>query len=289
MNKPDASLAFSSMTDGPKPKVRPVEEDSRGILRPAAGLERFRLDRFEPGATMSRFVDRYWCVRWDLPDGVEHRQEVLSHPVVNVVFEAGASVVEGVLRERDAQVIEGRGIVLGVMFRAGGFSPFLDGPLTSITDVRQPVAKLFGSPGEALEEVVVDALAADAVPDAIDAVESFFAPRAPAGPHPGEEVSRAVELAAADPAMVRVADLARVVGVGERQLQRLFADHVGVNPKWVIRRYRLYEAADAAAAGTDVNWAGLAAELGYSDQAHLTRDFTKAFGLPPDRYARTCT
>jgi AraC-like DNA-binding protein len=28
----------------------------------------------------------------------------------------------------------------------------------------------------------------------------------------------------------------------------------------------------------------VAASLGYSDQAHLTRDFTASFGMPPGRY-----
>ena len=62
---------------------------------------------------------------------------------------------------------------------------------------------------------------------------------------------------------------------------------MGVSPKAVIRRYRLYEAAERARLGTDVDWAVLAAELGYSDQAHLTRDFSATVGMPPDRYART--
>ncbi len=72
-----------------------------------------------------------------------------------------------------------------------------------------------------------------------------------------------------------------------RQLQRRFADHVGVSPKAVIRRYRLYEAAERARLGREVDWAALAVELGYSDQAHLTGDFSATVGMPPDRYART--
>lgn len=271
-----------------KPKVRPVSEDSRGIVNPAAGLDRFRLDRAEPGPITGRFIDRYWCARWDLPAGVTHAQEVLGHPTVNVVFQAGASIVEGVMRGRETQMIEGRGVALGVMFRPGGFSPFLDGPLSSLTDVRQPIAARFGPPGDELDHLVLRALGRDDLAGAIGLIEAFFAPRSPRAPHPGEEVSRAVELAAADPAMVRVDDLAATLGVGARQLQRLFAEHVGVSPKWVLRRYRLYEAGERAARGTGVDWAGLAADLGYSDQAHLTRDFTKAFGLPPDRYARAC-
>ncbi|MGH3243290.1 MAG: helix-turn-helix domain-containing protein, partial [Spirillospora sp.] len=71
-----------------------------------------------------------------------------------------------------------------------------------------------------------------------------------------------------------------------RGLQRLFHEYVGIGPKWVIRRYRMLEAAGRAEAGARVGWADLAAELGYTDQAHFTRDFTAAVGTPPARYAR---
>ena len=84
-----------------------------------------------------------------------------------------------------------------------------------------------------------------------------------------------------------MAQLAEASGLPERRLQRMFADYVGVSPKWVMRRARLHEAAlrveaDGPAA---VDWAALAADLGYADQAHLTRDFTATIGVPPTRYA----
>src|SRR5690606_33365756 len=98
-----------------------------------------------------------------------------------------------------------------------------------------------------------------------------------------------VERVAADPVLVRVEALAAEEGLSVRQLQRRFADHVGVSPKAVIRRYRLYEAAERARRGPGVDWAALAAELGYSDQSHLTRDFSAVVGMPPDRYTRAIT
>jgi AraC-like DNA-binding protein len=91
---------------------------------------------------------------------------------------------------------------------------------------------------------------------------------------------------AGDPALTRVDELAAGAGVGIRRLQRLFAEHVGVGPKWMLRRYRLHEAAARAAEGSAVDWVRLAAELGYADQAHFTRDFTAIVGVPPARYAR---
>jgi AraC-like DNA-binding protein len=71
-----------------------------------------------------------------------------------------------------------------------------------------------------------------------------------------------------------------------RRLQRLFAEYVGVGPKWVIRRYRLHEITERLATGTPIDWARLAAELGYADQSHLSRDFTEIVGETPTQYAQ---
>ena len=90
-----------------------------------------------------------------------------------------------------------------------------------------------------------------------------------------------------DQGLQRVAQLAEASGLSERKLQRLFSDYVGVSPKWVMRRARLHEAALRVESDgpTSVDWAALAADLGYADQAHLTRDFTATLGVPPSRYA----
>jgi AraC-like DNA-binding protein len=83
-----------------------------------------------------------------------------------------------------------------------------------------------------------------------------------------------------------VDELATEVGLGERALQRLFGEYVGVSPKWVIRRFRLHDAASRLAKAEDVNLTHLAQELGYSDQAHFTRDFKAIVGRSPSDYRR---
>ena len=83
-----------------------------------------------------------------------------------------------------------------------------------------------------------------------------------------------------------VGDFAHAQGMTVRSLQRLFAAYVGVGPKWIILRYRIHEALEHAEASHPVDWAALAADLGYADQAHLVRDFTATVGVPPTAYAR---
>jgi AraC-like DNA-binding protein len=106
----------------------------------------------------------------------------------------------------------------------------------------------------------------------------------PARDPAAEQVAAMVDRIGSDPALRRVDQLAAALELPVRRLQRLFSDYVGVSPKWVMRRARLLEAALAAERGP-VGWAALAADLGYSDQAHLTRDFTRTIGEPPARYA----
>jgi AraC-like DNA-binding protein len=82
----------------------------------------------------------------------------------------------------------------------------------------------------------------------------------------------------------RVAEVAARHHVSERTLQRLFAAYVGIGPKWVLQRYRLHEAVEQLQARREIDWARLALELGYYDQAHFTRDFRSLVGRTPAQY-----
>jgi AraC-like DNA-binding protein len=100
------------------------------------------------------------------------------------------------------------------------------------------------------------------------------------------EVAAVARVAETDRSVRRLEDLSSLAGVTERTLQRMFAEHAGLTPAWVIRRYRILEAAEQARLhGVDVSWADLAADLGYSDQAHLVRDFRAHLGTTPAAYA----
>ena len=269
--------------------VEQVERDTRGILRPAEGLQRFRLERHQPSAAVGRFVDRYWIATWNLPEGERHQQEVLVHPVVNVTFDEHGATTGGVYRKRFVRALEGHGRVLGVMFRPAGFRPFLQRPMNTITDRPVSLADVPGLDGAELERDMSAALRDEVTDDKlVGLVDDALAVRLLPPRQPSEDTTELAELVARDRSVRRVDELAERAALSVRQLQRRFADHVGVTPKWVIRRYRVYDAAEQAAR-SDVDWAALAAELGYADQAHLVRDFTDAVGEAPQRYADQVT
>jgi AraC-like DNA-binding protein len=78
-----------------------------------------------------------------------------------------------------------------------------------------------------------------------------------------------------------VATLARRLGVGLRRLERRFTRDVGLPPKRWARIVRFQCAVEQLASAPHINLSALAADLGFADQPHFTREFTALAGVPP--------
>jgi AraC-like DNA-binding protein len=61
---------------------------------------------------------------------------------------------------------------------------------------------------------------------------------------------------------------------------------VGASARWVIKRYRTYEALEQLRTVGAGQLADLAQRLGYFDQAHFTNDFSKRVGQAPAVYLK---
>ena len=84
----------------------------------------------------------------------------------------------------------------------------------------------------------------------------------------------------------RIAALADELSLSPRQLERQFRAEVGVSAKTLARLIRFSEAHDRLLAQPEVPLAALAYDLGFADQAHLTRDFRALSHLTPGAFAR---
>ncbi|AUG75296.1 hypothetical protein CFP65_0322 [Kitasatospora sp. MMS16-BH015] len=255
----------------------------RGVLHPHRAAAVISVAQQAPAAGLAPFVEFHWLVRWDRRGRPEHEQKVLAHPHVHLVFEAPVARVYGVDRSVFVRRLSGRGQVLGVKFRPGGFRPFLGRAVAELADRSVPAEEVFGAGVAAVNEAV---LASEGEVGELAAVaEEFLLARVPEPDPVAEQVAGLVARITGGSDLRRVDQLAAEAGLTVRRLQRLFAEYVGASPKWVLRRARLHEAAERAHGGRAVDWAELAADLGYADQAHLTRDFTAAVGTSPARYA----
>ena len=121
----------------------------------------------------------------------------------------------------------------------------------------------------------------------IEVAQSVLRQRLPEKDDNAAEARRIVECIMADREITRVDDVVERLGLNKRSLQRLFSQYIGVSPKWVIKRYRLHEAAEELASGQPTDFSNMAVDLGYFDQAHFIKDFKSIVGKSPAEYARS--
>lgn len=170
-------------------------------------------------------------------------------------------------------------VLVGVRFRPSAGGAALGVPLDEIRDQRVGLADLMPAAARRLDPELAPAGAAAAALD--------VAGRLIAGQLPDRAMARAAELLR-DPS-ARAGEVAASVGLSERQLRRRCHAAAGYGPKTlqrVFRFQRFVQRLDASEAGS-LDLAAAAAEAGYADQSHLTRDCTALSGLTPAALART--
>jgi AraC-like DNA-binding protein len=263
--------------------TRPALEKHSGILNPRTGEQKFHLSRHPPGAGLEAFVERYWIIHWDLRGQAPHLQETLPNACINLVVEKHNTKIYGVTRGRSARLIENAGTVFGIKFRPGAFYPFVKWPLSRLAGSSIGLCEVFGVEGAILEAEILP-LADEG--QMVRAAENFLRPRLPEPDESAALVNRIVDCIVDERGITRVEQLVSRFHLGNRTLQRLFGQYVGLSPKWVIQCYRLQDAAWQLASGQPVDFPKLALELGYFDQAHFIKDFKAIVGVSPAAYAR---
>lgn len=234
-----------------------------------------------PSLSLSFFVEHYWSVRWDMRETGPLVQENLPFPSVHLVFEKGNTKIFGVVSGKFSKALEGKNRVFGIKFRPGAFYPFYRKPISGFTDKTLTLEEVFGIPSLPLEEEV---FSMDSEEELVRFAEKFLYERLPEEDKTVETINRIIEEISNKREIIKVEDIVEFSGLNKRTLQRMFQQYVGVGPKWVINRYRMFEILDRVSERTD--WADLALELGYFDQSHFIKDFKRMVGLSPEEYSK---
>lgn len=278
-----------------------MPDDTRGIVDPAAMLRVVDFERYPAGEALDGLVEWFWSVAWDLPGGTVHDQQVIGHPAGNIsvgsIDDAGVPLdppegrVYGVMTGVTHRHLVGRGWTVAARTCVGGLGALLGRPARQAANRQLTLTE--GLPdldGDAVVAALTDvddnATRTERLRDALGAVVERRDPAVVAEARQVVELARQVEH---DRTVCRVEQLASRAGLSVRSLQRMFDVHVGASPSFVIRRWRILEAAEVARRGADRSgqwsgWAEVAASLGYADQAHLVRDFRRHLGVPPTVY-----
>ena len=250
---------------------------TKGPLRPDAPgltLERAALDeRFDAVAR------QVWLPRWSLPGNSSIDQPVLQYPGLNVVVEPEVASVYLPIEGVGVRTLTGDSWAAGLLMRPGA------GVLVVPGDLSTRLGEVLEIPdGGSLARRLRRDVPGGSIDDARAAFEEWLEPILERVDDDVRLVNAIADAAEQDASVTKVSDLVERFGVAERRLQRLIRTSVGFSPRWLIQRRRLQEAAHRLREDSEARLADLAADLGYSDQAHFTRDFRTVIGQTPGAY-----
>jgi AraC-like DNA-binding protein len=216
----------------------------------------------------------------DQPDQGARSGLVLPDACSDLIWERGVGAyIAGPDTGPARPMIKPGTVIVGIRFRPSAGGQVLKTPLSEIANQRVPLADLLPpaarrlpptlDPDEAADRVlaITGGLVVDGAPD--------------------RAMARAAVLLR-NPA-ARAEAVAAEVGLSERQFRRRSQAAAGYGPKTlqrVLRFHRFVRLLDAAGLFAPLDLAALAAEAGYADQAHLTRECSALSGFTPAALAR---
>lgn len=254
---------------------------ARGLVSSRVSGQRVASATFAPSPDLASLIETYWMTAWSLDGQPPHVAEVLTDPCVHVAFEAGKSRVVGVNTKLFRRELTGSGRIRAVKLKAGAAKVLLPRSIATWNDTVTPLREVFEG-AERLERRVLSG----AEQQGFAALEAWL--RKTLRPIDADVrlAVGVVERMTRQTEFTTVKQVCALAGLTTRPLQRLFRDCVGVSPKWVLRRLRLRDLAVRLERGEAASLAELAADLGYADHAHLSRDFKRATGRTPSHFAR---
>ena len=235
-----------------------------------------RYQEFEPSPRLKPFIECFWMA---MSSRTLTDYPVLPDGCVDIVYSPQIA--------RDLQLVgtmtRARNFALaadepqfGVRFRAGMSRLFVPLPGPGTTDRLIGLSDIWGAEGGRLRERVGEAKSARQF---VEIIEGSLR-------HPGE-IGLAQSLCTwlvSQAGRVRMDDLAFQAGLSTRQLRRLFIEEVGLSPKHFCRILRFRNCISRIPHSGRTNWAEVALECGYYDQAHFINEFRTLSGYTPAEF-----
>jgi AraC-like DNA-binding protein len=234
-----------------------------------------------PHPALASHVSTYWTIRAERTSTIK----VLPDACADVTFELSqggaprAHVAPAQARPVTYPMTEGTWLFGARLFPQSA-ALLIGAPLSSLAEGWNPLEKFVGA---AATELAMRLAAAEEDTDRTLLLDAFFV-QALLARAVDDRVSKSLEAIFASGGMISMARVAKAGAVSERTLGRLFDRWVGLSPKRFARIVRFQRALRRLDGAPD--WAALAIELGYFDQAHLIREMRALFGAAPTEASR---
>jgi AraC-like DNA-binding protein len=175
--------------------------------------------------------------------------------------------------------------IIGVHFRPGGAFPFLRMPAGELRDTTVSLDALWGAGAVDLRDRLLEAPTHQA---RFEILERVLLAELKRGFDRHGAVGFALRRFIAEPQMTTIAGVTEQIGLSPKRFIQAFRDETGFTPKVFCRIRRFQQALGLMEARTEgrcnVEWANVALECGYFDQAHFIHDFRAFSGINPSTY-----
>lgn len=192
---------------------------------------------------------------------------------------AGGSLIVGPMSVALDVHFAGNVDLFGVRFHPGALPAFIRHPAHRLLDERLELGAVWRPEADSLRDALFDA---SSISDRAGIMDRMLLRHLPVLPPPA--VAGAVAALQASRGALPIGEIARDLGISRRQLERLFAEHVGLSPKVTARIVRFRQSVEALLDNRSIRWAQFAVDCGYFDQAHFIRDFRTFSGTTPEMY-----
>jgi methylphosphotriester-DNA--protein-cysteine methyltransferase len=248
---------------------------------PAATLRGFPV-----AASLCGHISQILSYRETLPAGQTVTERVLPDGAVRLMFDfahspsAGPSArVAGASASPVVLQLGGRMESLSVALHPGAAAAVLGLPAGEMEGQALPLQGLWGAQASSLIAQMAEAKG-DAARVAL--LTAALQRRLTSGASIHQQrAHHAARLIAATRIPLSLRQAAAAVNVGERRLQQLFFEHVGISFRAWVRLSRLHACLRLVRQRPPPSWADVAVDAGFYDQAHLANEFRALCGLSP--------
>lgn len=168
--------------------------------------------------------------------------------------------------------------IVGITFRPGGAFPFFAAPSDATTETYVELDALWGRAGALLRERLLEAADTEAI------LRTFEAALLAQAIAPLEFDPAVVFAVSSFDRGIGVTQVTKQLGMTPARFIRHFSKIVGLTPKRFARVLRFHRVLDVASQGRRIDWARVAVDCGYFDQAHLIHEFREFSGMNPTAY-----
>lgn len=162
-------------------------------------------------------------------------------------------------------------------------SPWIDRPMSALRDTVASATHCLPH-GSDIAKIEVKILNLPNHEDAVAQVEGLLSERRPLFDPWVDRLDTAIQAIQKDSSITSTLAFQERLELGERAIQRVFSNYLGVTPKWVVQRARMHDALQALAVEQETPLVHLATRLGFFDQAHFARCFRQHTGQSPQQY-----